>query len=385
MNYHFLIDHWFANDFINSAERITPGINKYILTFAAPSKHVKSELGVFVPYGTEQMNSLLSRITSNDRVYVHWFHAPVMEVVEKLNAEVPLYLMFWGGDFIGLTKRFEDENHDRLTKRYLNSLKWNIRHFLSISNLKAEIKKLISGNPILKQQIQIRKKFLNRLNYFCHWNPIDFDIVISEYGGHPKYLDFFYGGVLDFVPEPSLETIQKEEHSIWLGNSDTSTNNHFDAIKVLSKFKEQNIQIICPLSYGFGNYGNDVDTKGVLVFGRQWTSIRKHMSLESYIDLQRKADIVVMYHNRSQASGNIMAFIKMGKKVYLKSQSSLYQLLRNSGITLFDANQIERIDFTEFIRPLTREEVEANNRIISKLFSLEDQTRNYISILASKN
>lgn len=380
MNYHFLIDHWFADDFIKSAEKIVPGVNTYVLTFDAPSKHVKSQLGISIPYGSSQMDSLLRAITSRDRVYVHWFHESVMELVEKLTPDVPLYLIFWGGDFfISGPRKFFNENHDKLTKAYLIKRERETKQ-ANKNGLILVLKKRISSYVTLQKQVDIRRKFLKRLNYFCHWNKLDFDQVESFYGGHAKFIHFYYGGVLDFVPN-QLDVTQTVQCTIWLGNSDTATNNHLDALEVLTKFRDEKMQIICPLSYGFGDYGDMVDAEGKRIFDEKWKPIRKHVPLEHYITLQNQADVVVMYHNRSQASGNIMAFIKMGKKVYLKKQSTLFRLLRNFGIEVFEADNIPKEDFDHFSAPLSEQVKKTNSELISKLFSEEGQFAGYRRIL----
>jgi len=231
-----------------------------------------------------------------------------------------------------------------------------------------------------KEAFGIRKKFLRRLNYFCHWNELDFEIIKHVYDCSPTFITFFGGLGLEKISVPLKNT--NSCTSIWLGNSDTNTNNHLDAIYFLKKYKDNGIKIICPLSYGVDRpYGDYVDNEGRNIFADNWVAIRSFMAYEKYINLFESVNVVVMYHNRTQASGNVIVFIKKGIKVFLKKQSSLFQFLVNNGITVFDSNTIKNLAFEEFIEPLTAVQTKTNIEIISNLFSEKKQRECYNEIL----
>jgi hypothetical protein len=103
--------------------------------------------------------------------------------------------------------------------------------------------------------------------------------------------------------------------------------------------------------------------------------------LPDYLRIQQEADVVIMNHTRSQASGNIIAFIKMGKKIYLKRTSTIFALLLEEGIKLFDVDDLQHIGFEEFRKPLTENEAERNSELISNLFSIEGKIHGFKRIL----
>lgn len=388
MNYHVLIDHWFVNDFIATAELVDGGNNVYLVSVARPSKHVNSKRATFAPFNSPEFDRVFNNLKSTDRVYVHWFDNAIMQYIDRLSPSVELYLVFWGGDFFSQTDAFNRENYDPLTRQY-------------IENSTREEKKEKSGNFVASiirslrlwrgrrhmeaQAISVRKRFLRRLNYFCHWNYSDLQRVTEKFGGSPAFLHFYYGGGLDAIPGPDRNRPANESARIWLGNSDTATNNHLDAIELLKKYRIANMTVVCPLSYGFGNYGEFVAKRGVEVFGDKWISYRKLLSLGEYIGLQQTADVAIMFHRRSQASGNIIAFIKMGKKLFLKKESTIYGLLVGAGIKVFDADKIGSMSFEEFAKPLDEETVMSNSRLISELFSDEGKIRGFELILRERH
>jgi hypothetical protein len=71
----------------------------------------------------------------------------------------------------------------------------------------------------------------------------------------------------------------------------------------------------------------------------------------------------------------------MGKKVYLKKQSTIFSLLVENGIKIFDANTIKELTFEEFSKPLSYEEIEMNYHKISLMFSDEQRLFSLSKIL----
>jgi hypothetical protein len=357
-----MIDNKFIDPFIDSAEIVAPGKNVYIFTFASPSSVVKSAKGIFALPFSNEFNTIIEGINENDRLYIHWFEKYITDVIRKIPPKVPVYLFFWGGDFLGQTNEFFHFNFDPLSRKYFyRDEKKSLRYFPRnpvgyIKNINKYLyqQRIKKVNAATEREARIH--FLKRLNYFCHWNHLDMKTVVDSYGGRPVLLDFFYDG--------SLETV-----NIWLGNSDVLTNNHLDALVALKKFRYENVKLLCPLNYENGDYGQYIAKQGLKLFGEKWHPFTEFMPIGQYLRLLETVDIVIMNHNRTQAAGNIFAFIRMGKKVFIKKQSSIYSLLTANGITIFDANKINDLSFEELSEPLSREEIENNYAVISEMFS----------------
>ena len=370
-----MIDDKFIDKFIESAELLAPGKNTYIFTFVPPIKHVKSTKGMVVQRGTKELEAIIRKITVNDRLYIHWYDKFLTDVIAIIPKTVPVYLFFWGGDLVEQTPAFFKFNYDSITAKYIRkqdkieTRKRISAHHNKYHRFKNYLLQKYHKNKWIKMDEDARKLFFERLNYFCHWNPLDLEVVVGAYGGNPTFLDFFYDAGLEKVSLPDYTKRQQGMARIWLGNSDTLTNNHLDAIEVLGKFRNEELSIFCPLNYGQGDYRLKVTNTGLRTFGNKWTSLLDFMPLEQYLELLNNADVVVMYHNRTQGAGNVFAFIKMGKKVFVKRQSTVFGFLQKHGIVVFDANTIKDLSFEEFVRPLTVEEQRNNCDKISTLFS----------------
>jgi hypothetical protein len=56
-----------------------------------------------------------------------------------------------------------------------------------------------------------------------------------------------------------------------------------------------------------------------------------------------------MYHNRSQAWGNIATALTLGKAIFIKSINPLSQFMVALGMTYYEANSIGKADLNEII------------------------------------
>ena len=94
-----------------------------------------------------------------------------------------------------------------------------------------------------------------------------------------------------------------------------------------------------------------IEKKGKHLFGEKFVALRDYLDRDTYYNLMDKTNVAVMFHNRGQAGGNVLAFLKKGVKVYMKDESSIYQYLNDLGLTLHRANEIRKENFNSFRKP----------------------------------
>ncbi|HRN78751.1 MAG TPA: TDP-N-acetylfucosamine:lipid II N-acetylfucosaminyltransferase [Ferruginibacter sp.] len=375
MNYHLMVDDKFIDGFIDAAEKVAPGMNTYIFTFNPPGNYVKSTRGHFAPYGSSVLSNMISKITAGDRVFVHWFNDQLLPYIENLPAETPLHLFFWGGDFLEQPKHFQQFNLEPLTRKFLS--RSNRFSMFRLSKNPMNYLRQLARFLFLKQRLEKERKdkvnrrsrFLTRLNFFCHWNEMDLDRIKEAYPCNAVFKPFFYDFGFDKFPSEVLSESPEGTRTIYLGNSASIPNNHIDALYALEQFKNEDVKIICPLSYGNARYGDYVSKIGKRIFGEKFTDLRQYMPIEEYFKMIMKLDVIVMYHNRTQAAANIFAFLRMGKKVFLKRESTIFRLAELHGIKVFDANQIESYSFEKLVSSLTEETKIINNKLVNEIFS----------------
>ncbi len=159
---------------------------------------------------------------------------------------------------------------------------------------------------------------------------------------------------------------KKEELWIQIGNSADPSNNHFEILEKLSKFKDMNIKLFCILSYG-GNkeYNKKVIDKGIEVFNDKFYPVLDFMKFDEYMNFLSSLDIAIFAHDRQQAFGNITSLLSMKKTVYLKEKVTTYQTLKAMGIEVRSFDKL--VDLEEF----DENTLENNRRIIEENFSEE--------------
>lgn len=152
-----------------------------------------------------------------------------------------------------------------------------------------------------------------------------------------------------------LESLVSKEKTkspikILLGNSATETNQHCQALDILNKFKNEDIVIICPLSYGDGTYRNKVLEYGKECFGQKFLPIVDFLEKKEYFTIISDCSIAVFNNNRQQAMGNINAALSLGCKVFIRNDTAMWDNYKiDKKMEIYDINSISDMTFEEFI------------------------------------
>lgn len=141
----------------------------------------------------------------------------------------------------------------------------------------------------------------------------------------------------------------KNELSIQIGNSADPENNHLEMLKILEKYKNKNIKIYAPLSYGNKNYALKVKEYGEKIFGDKFIAILELYTPEKYAEYLAQIDILIFNHKKQQGLGNIFALGYLNKKIYLRSDiSSWNYLTEDLKLRVYDIQRIQDEDFEIF-------------------------------------
>lgn len=200
----------------------------------------------------------------------------------------------------------------------------------------------------------------------------DYDLAKKWYNTKAKYNKAIYmnnEGTEHLKRIVNISKRNRDSINILLGNSASHTNNHFEAIDFLRKFKDENIRIICPLSYGDSDYGNKVKKYGCEVFGKKFIYLDKFYSISDYMDILNTIDVGVFNHDRQQALGNIFSLLYLGKKVYMKNNTTMWDEVRNElGLVAFNIENLQTANLEQFAY-IAEEDSIHNNKIIEKMYS----------------
>lgn len=178
-----------------------------------------------------------------------------------------------------------------------------------------------------EEQTWVKKQVIKRMGHFITGNEGDYKYVEKNYGATGQIIKcFVYPSNLYREHKEEYQKIKLKRNStinIQIGNSATKTNNHIKVLDMLIKYKDNNIKIFVPLSYGDEEYAKEVICYGRQLFGDKFVPLTDFMPFEKYLDFLSKIDIAVFPAKRQQAFGNIVTLLGFGKKVYIDKDSTL--------------------------------------------------------------
>jgi len=217
---------------------------------------------------------------------------------------------------------------------------------------------------------------IKKMGYCITYIKGDYELAQKWYGAKGEYHECF------MYPSNLYKkyNIKVKEHgtiNIQLGNSADPTNNHIEVLEKLTKYKDENIKIYTPLSYGDEEYAKSVIIKGKELFGEKFVPLVEFIPFEKYLEFLSEIDIAIFAHKRQQAMGNTITLLGLGKKVYMRSDTTPWQLFNDIDVKVFDVDDI-RIDVID-------EEIKKENqKKIREYFSEENYLKQLQNLFESK-
>lgn len=223
----------------------------------------------------------------------------------------------------------------------------------------------------------IRRRVLKKIPRIACFIKGDYELVKKIYKSKANYAYVVYPIPIDFDYLNSIK-IQSDSNliTILLGNSSDPSNEHIAILEALKKFKDFNIKIICPLSYGGENeYAKSIEEYGRNIFGDKFVALKDFIPPEEYAKIIKGVDIAIFQHQRQQGLGTILSLLYIGAKVFIREEITSFETLSKMGLKLFPIDKIDNLDFKSFIH-IDNETKLTNKEVISGEFSNE----NYVKI-----
>jgi len=208
----------------------------------------------------------------------------------------------------------------------------------------------------IKQKIDrvLRLRLIRR----CHaW----INLIDTDYDELSKCVGIIKKHFTAPMPDDPLEIINwKEIHSlasnirnnkisIIVGNSATPENRHEEVLYMLEKFKNEDIQVICPLSYGNDDYAEYISKVGEEIFGDKFLPITEYMALKEYYNMLGRCQIGIFNNDRQQAMGNINSMFILGNKVFISDETPMWKTYKEQGLYFENVKDIRNMSFEEFV------------------------------------
>ena len=180
-----------------------------------------------------------------------------------------------------------------------------------------------------------RKKVFKNIGQTIVYVKGDYDLAKKWYGVKARNIDcFMYPSNL--YKELDIKEKKHSSVNIQIGNSAETSNNHFEVFEKLLKYRDSDIKIYAPLSYGNMQYAKKVIEKGKELFGDKFIPMTEFMPYEKYMEFLGTVDIVVFGHRRQQALGNSIILLGLGKKVYMRDDISPWQFFNDIRVKVYN-------------------------------------------------
>lgn len=204
-----------------------------------------------------------------------------------------------------------------------------------------------------------RRMVIKRIGHLITYVEADADLARQWYGARGQYHEcLVYPSNLfkDYeIPAKTDSTTR-----IQIGNSADPGNEHFEMLKMLEDYKNEDIKIYAPLNYGPEEHMRKVAQAGSKIFGSKFVALTEFMRLDDYIEFLGRIDIAIFNHRRQQAMGNIVTLLGLGKKVFLRTDITSWDVFEKIGITLYDNSHIDLGQIDVSLSDQNRRLVKAN-------------------------
>ena len=185
-----------------------------------------------------------------------------------------------------------------------------------------------------------RRPVIKNMGHLVTYIPGDVELARQWYGSKGEYHEclMYLSNVVDpnIVQEAQEETEGHTGINILVGNSADPSNNHIESLEKLLPYKEDEIKIFVPLSYGDQEHAKKVIEKGKAWFGDKFVPLTSFMAFDEYLKFLKSINIAIFNHKRQQAMGNTITLLDLGKKVFMRSDVAQWDFFKSHGIAVYD-------------------------------------------------
>lgn len=222
-----------------------------------------------------------------------------------------------------------------------------------------------------------RKRVIRNIGYLVTAIPGEVELARTWYEASGKHIQCFTYPSNLFEDNVYQKHVKQSGVTILVGNSADPSNGHKEVLMNLQKYANEDIRVICPLSYGDKSYATDVISYGTKVFGEKFMAITNFLPIDEYNSLLNSVDIAIFNHQRQQAMANTVSLLGMGKKVFMRSDVTQWEFLKSIEVMIYDVAKLD-------ISKIDSNSASLNIKAIKEFFSRERLVKQLQAILMQK-
>jgi len=243
----------------------------------------------------------------------------------------------WSGDTFNILKETIRFRYFDINSQFIKSTKLNSMPTKAIIILyNFLIKSMIWSKSAIKNH-QI-KNALSKIDMVANWNDFETKQIKTFY---PSFKAKYFQSVyikpdIAKVKKPLLVKESNEVLNIFLGHNGYPDVNYKEIIDFLDKIKNNySFNVTCVLSYGDKEYISFILKYGKEKLGERFKPLVNFMDMDEYYAMFDSFNVFIFNSSLQTGAGNIYQALKMGKKVFLRSENPIFQYLNQRGLVIF--------------------------------------------------
>jgi len=225
------------------------------------------------------------------------------------------------------------------------------------------------GNIDFKRKMWavLRNRVISRIGYVVTTN-VEYNLLTKTFNIRPTRIDASYPYLAEQSSIPNQGQLDDKQINILLGNYATRQNRHIETLYLLSKFKDHDIKIYIPLSYGDQNYARDVKFIAKNIFEEKAIPLTEFMDRKEYGKLLSRIKIGIFNSSQQMAMGTIYSLLLSETKIFTDPSGSIGEILLNErGLKIHTIDEIRNLSFDDFVNIHPEEVMENRNKAMSFL------------------
>lgn len=353
-------------------EKTFPGSNIFLIVKPPsnpPLKYVKEEKNFeMIVQSKNSIDWILDKSKGFDVMVFHGYDQLKAQLFLKDQNKKKYLWLLWGAEVYNeslLNNSFLGKKTEILSTNLLK-LGFKARVVENLKNIYRTIRYRGFSDNV---QVNISEAIYNTPNMgILYSEEFDYFKENNVFKSDTNYIPFTYYPLEFIFKDISLKI---KGDNILLGNSASFTNNHLEAIDMLSSIDLGNRKVYIPLSYGNARYAKLVIDYGNKKLHNNIKPLEGFLPLQTYNELVANCGIVIMNHYRQQAVGNILASLYLGAKLFL-NDTTVYQYLKRIGCFVYLIEEDLKLNGASALNLLTQEQIIHNRQVLKNEISTEN-------------
>ena len=299
---------------------------------------------------------------SSDVIFIHSLGVLPKYLLSKIHPQTKVVWLSWGYDVYQST--FPEKPLVDLKERNIRGRFYVFKEkYANLSFAKHLVKWILFKSW---DNLYRKREWLERIDYYSGVFPEEYDYIKnSNPSFRAKRIKFNYSSPNSpYKADDLYKDFKHERRYIQIGHSGNLLSKHLDIIDTLKGLDGRDLEILLPLSYGCGHYGNRVIKVAKRFWGNRAHVLTRFLPYNEYVELNKNVRVAIFNIKRQCGVGNIFLALWNGAKVFLPHDSLNFKHFKSLGYIVYSIE--EELSSESLQSEASEEEIIHNRRLILK-------------------